>query len=69
MIGPEARRAVGLILRLECSHPTLTGAVLGGTLLPPGPLVPVAGRRLVPGPPGLARPALVGAGPEPATRP
>jgi DNA-binding SARP family transcriptional activator len=37
MIGPEARRAVGLTLRLEYSHPTLTGAVLGGTLLPPGP--------------------------------
>jgi DNA-binding SARP family transcriptional activator len=44
LIGPEARRAVSLTLRLEYSHPTLTGAVLGETLLPPGPwFQPLAG--------------------------
>ncbi len=37
MIGTDARRAVSLTLRLEYSHPTLTEAVLGKTLLPPGP--------------------------------
>jgi DNA-binding SARP family transcriptional activator len=37
MIGPDAGRAIGLTLRLEYSHPTLTEAVLGETLLPPGP--------------------------------
>jgi DNA-binding SARP family transcriptional activator/tetratricopeptide (TPR) repeat protein len=37
MVGNEARCIVGLTLRLEYSHPTLTGAVLGETLLPPGP--------------------------------
>jgi DNA-binding SARP family transcriptional activator len=36
-IGTEARRAVSLTLRLEYSHPALTGAVLGEILLPPGP--------------------------------
>jgi DNA-binding SARP family transcriptional activator len=33
----EARRALGLALRLEYSHPALTRAVLGETLPPPGP--------------------------------
>ena len=37
MIGTDARRVVALTLLLEYSHPTLTGAVLGETLLPPGP--------------------------------
>jgi DNA-binding SARP family transcriptional activator len=37
LIGTEARRAVGLTLRLEYSHPALTGAVLGETVLPSGP--------------------------------
>jgi DNA-binding SARP family transcriptional activator len=37
MIGADARRAVALTLLLEYSHPTLTGAVLGETLVPPGP--------------------------------
>jgi DNA-binding SARP family transcriptional activator len=44
MIGTDARRAVSLALRLEYSHPTLTGAVLGETPLPPGPwFQPLAG--------------------------
>jgi len=37
VIGTDARRVVALTLLLEYSHPTLTGAVLGETLLPPGP--------------------------------
>jgi DNA-binding SARP family transcriptional activator len=42
--GPEARRALGLALRLEYSHPTLTRAVMGGGLPPAGPwLQPLTG--------------------------
>lgn len=37
MIGSDAHRAVSLALRLEYSHPTLTGAALGETPLPVGP--------------------------------
>jgi DNA-binding SARP family transcriptional activator/tetratricopeptide (TPR) repeat protein len=36
MMDTDARRAIGLTLRLEYSHPTLTGPILGETL-PPGP--------------------------------
>jgi DNA-binding SARP family transcriptional activator len=37
LIGSDARRAVGLTLRLEYSHPALTGAALGETMMPSGP--------------------------------
>jgi DNA-binding SARP family transcriptional activator len=37
LAGVDAYRAVGLTLRLEYSHPALTGAVLGEARLPPGP--------------------------------
>jgi hypothetical protein len=36
-LGRDARRTLGLALRLEYSHPALTEAVLGQALPPPGP--------------------------------